>query len=142
MAALAVQELAVEFYKVIAPTKAQVKLKGDMLLVAIDYFDGHYETVKKLPRALSEFLLVVRDLPESCERNPFRVAIAAEDGRENLFEQEFVWSGSVGPEGVSFHVPLETLTKAGGDKFVAKVYSGRDPAPILTRNFSLETQKG
>jgi hypothetical protein len=142
MAEVAVQELAVEFYKVIAPTRTQVKLKGDMLTIATDYFDGRYETVKKLPRALAEFLLVVRELPESCERNQFRVAIAAEEGRENLFEQEFVWSGSAGPEGVSFRVPTATLTKAGAEKFVAKIYSGRDPQPILTRSFSLEPEKG
>jgi len=142
MADLAVQELAVEFYKAIAPTRIRVKLKGDMLAIATDYYDGRYETVKKLSRSLAEFLLVVRDLPESCERNQFRVAIAAQEGRENLFEQEFIWSGSSGPEGISFHVPLETLTKAGVEKFVAKVYSGRDPQPILTRNFSLAAEKG
>jgi hypothetical protein len=142
MAAAAVQELSVEFYKAVAPTKTRVKLKGDMLVLAADYFDGRYETLKKVPRAMAEFLLVVRDLPEECDRNQFRVAIAEVDGRENLFEQEFVWSGSAGPEGVSYHVPLDVLTKAGGEKFVAKVYSGRDPAPILTREFTLEAVKG
>jgi hypothetical protein len=142
MAEAAVQELAVEFYKIIAPTRTRVKLKGDMLVIATDYFDGQYETVKKVPRALTEFIVAVRNLPETCERNQFRVAIAAETGRENLFEQEFVWSGSAGPEGISFRVPLETLISAGADKFLAKIYSDRDPQPILTRNFSLERAKG
>ncbi len=138
----AVDELAVEFYKVIAPTRTKVKLKGDMLVIATDYFDGQYDTVKKVPRSASEFIVAVRDLPETCERNQFRVAIAAEAGHENLFEQEFVWSGSAGPEGISFRVPLESLTSAGTDQFVAKIYSDRDPQPILTRNFGLASEKG
>jgi hypothetical protein len=142
MAEAAVDELAVEFYKVIAPTRTKVKLKGDMLLVATDYFDGHYDTVKKVPRSASEFIVAVRDLPETCERNQFRVAIAAERGHENLFEQEFIWSSSAGPEGVSFRVPVETLTAAGADRFVAKIYSDGDPQPILTRNFALAAEKG
>jgi hypothetical protein len=138
MADLAVQELSVEFFKAVAPTRTKVKLKGDMLIVATDYFDGRYATPKKLPRDVPEFLLVVRNLPETCERNSFRVALAEADGRENLFEQEFTWSGSLGPEGASFRVPLETLTKTGAEKFIAKVYSDKDPQPILTREFALE----
>jgi hypothetical protein len=141
MAELAVAELATEFYKAIAPTRLKVKLGGDSLVIATDYYDGRYETVKKLPRSLPEFLLVVRRLPEACERNQFRVAIATDEGRENLFEQEFVWSGSAGPEGISYQVPMETLLKTGSEKFVAKIYSGRDPQPILTRSFSLATEK-
>lgn len=142
LAAEAVQELSVEFYKTIAPTKVKVKLKTDMLVLAIDYFDGRYDTVKKLSRAWADFLLVVRDLPEGCDRNHFRVAIAEEDGRRNLFEEEFVWSGTTGPEGVSYRVPLAPLGESGADKFVAKLYSVGDPEPKLERKFSLEQVKG
>ncbi len=37
---------------------------------------------------------------------------------------------------------LARLTSAGGEKFVAKLYSGRDPEPILKREFTLEKVKG
>lgn len=137
MAAAAAAELAMEFYKVIAPTRTEVELDQDMLAVATGYFDGRYETPKKLPRSASEFMLVVRDLPEECDRNNFRVAIAAQDGRENLWEEEFVWTGTAGPEGLTFTIPMTTLAAAGAEKFEAKLYSGRDPEPILRRGFSL-----
>ncbi len=139
LANAAVGELATEFYKLIAPTQLKVKLKSDMLIVATDYFDGEYTRPKRLSPELADFLVVARDLPEDCERNQFRVAIAAADGRANVFEQDFVWSGSAGPEGAAFRVPMEMLTKAGGADFVAKLYSGRNPEPILRREFSLGT---
>lgn len=142
IASEAVRELSIEFAKSVAPTRIKVKLKGDMLVVATDYFDGKYRTEKKLPRDLGEFLLVVRDLPGECERNNFRVALAEVDGRQNLFEQEFTWSGSSGPEGISFRVPTATLTSGGSEKFVAKLYSVGDPEPILKREFGLTAPKG
>ncbi len=141
LAADAMQELAVEFYKQVAPTRTKVKLSGDALIVATDYYDGRYDETKSLPISCAEFLLVVRDLPPECDRNQFRVTITEEAGRADLFEQEFIWSGSVGAEGVSYRVPLEALTKTGGERFTAKLYSGRDPEPILTRKFKLEAPK-
>lgn len=141
LASEAAVELSTEFYKSIAPTRVKVKLDGDMLIVATDYFDGRYDDTNKLPRTLSEFLLVVRGLPPACERNDFRVAIAAADGRENLFEGEFTWSSSFGREGMSFKVPMESLNRAAAEKFVAKLYSVGEPEPILTREFSLTESK-
>jgi hypothetical protein len=141
IASAAARELAVEFYKVIAPTRTRVKLKGDMLVVATAYFDGKYETPKRLPHGLDTFIVAVRELPEQCDRNNFRIAIAAQDGRENLWEEEFVWPGGAGAEGLSFRVPLDKLTTAGGAKFVAKLYSGREPEPILRREFAIEEAK-
>jgi hypothetical protein len=141
MASKAVDELAVEFFKAVAPTSIRVKLKADMLIVATGYFDGRYETVKKLPRSATDFLVAVRDLPEVCERNQFRVAVAELDGRENLFAQEFIWSGSSDAEGFSVKVPMETLAKTSAEKFVAKLYSVGNPQPILEREFSLAAPK-
>lgn len=141
IAAEATRELAVEFYKAVAPTRTRVKLSGSMVIVATDYFDGRYSDTKKLPRSRSDFLLAVRNLPPECERNHFRVAISEKDGRANLFEEEFVWSGSSGPEGVSYRIPILVLTETGGERFVAKLYSGRDPEPILKREFALERVK-
>jgi len=141
MAGEAVRELAVEFFKAIAPTQVRVKFKSDMLLVATDYYDGHYRDAKKVPRTMSEFILAVRNLPEECDRNKFRVVVAEPEGRKDLFEQEFVWSGSSGPEGLSYKIPLDTLTATGAEKFVAKLYSAGNPEPLLQRSFSLETVK-
>ncbi len=142
MASEAVRELATDFYKRIAPTRIKVKFKSDMLIVATEYFDGRYEKTSKLSVGLSNFLLVVRDLKDGCDRNRFRAVIMAEEGRTNLFEEEFTWSGGYGPEGVSYRVPMEALTAAGGEKFVAKLYSVGTPEPLITREFEVVTEKG
>jgi len=142
LAGEAVRELATEFFKAIAPTRMCVNFKGDMLVVARDYYDGHYNTTGKLPRSLSEFIVAVRNLPETCDRNRFRLVVATQDTRQDLFEQEFVWSGSSGPEGVSYRIPLQTLLDSGSEKFVAKLYSVGDPEPKIQRKFTVEKTKG
>jgi hypothetical protein len=141
LAGEAIAELALDFAKQVAPTRMKVDLKSSMLILARDFFDGKYDEIKKVSRAAQDFLLVVRDLPPTADRNDFRVAIAEENGRENLFEQEFTWSASSGKQGVSFPVPVEKLAAAGGTKFVAKLYSAGDPEPKLQRTFALEQAK-
>jgi hypothetical protein len=141
IASQAVEELAREFFNVVAPVRVRVDLKAKMLLVATDYYDGRYDDTTKLASNLPEFLVAVHDLPESADRNDFRVTITEEGGRENLFEQRFTWSGSAGPEGVSYRVPMEALTKTAGTKFVAKLYSGDDPVPRIERKFTLVVPK-
>jgi hypothetical protein len=133
----AAKEMAVDFYTHIAPVRTEVKLKSDMLLVALDYYDGEYDKAKKISTELDEFLLVVRKLPKECDRNPFRVAIAPEDER-NIFEEEFVWSSNNPARGQVFKVPVELLKSAGAEKFVAKLYSGANEEPLLDRDFKLE----
>lgn len=134
----AVSELARDLYLAIAPTRLKVKLDKKMLILARDYFDGRYAELKKIARDMEGFLLVVRDLPEVAERNDFRVAIAEEEGRENLFEQAFTWSGATGPEGIAFRVPVEPLLESDATKFVAKLYCLDDPEPKVERGFELE----
>lgn len=141
IAAEAARELSVEFFKRIAPITIEVKLDRDMLFVATDYFDGRYRESRRLPLDIDDFYLVIRDLPEECQRNDFRVAISELEGRTNLFEAEFMWVGGLGPEGQSYRIPLQTLTATGGEQFVAKLYAGRDPRPILTSEFRLEIPK-
>ncbi len=141
IASRAVEELATDFFHAVAPTRIRVDLKSKMLLVATDYFDGRYDETTKLSRSNSEFIIAVRDLPASADRNDFRIAVAEEGGRENLFQQEFTWSGSAGPEGVSYRVPMETLTRTGGERFVLKLYSVGDPEPKIERPFTLVTPK-
>jgi hypothetical protein len=127
----------VDCYAHVAPIRTKVKLKSDSLIVALDYYDGEYDQTKKVSTALDRFLLVVRELPKECDRNPFRVAIAPKDGR-NIFEEEFVWSSNNPVRGVSWEVPVELLKSAGAEEFVAKLYSGTGEEPILDRDFKLD----
>lgn len=137
IASAAARELAMEFYKVIAPTRTRVELDAKMLIIATGYFDGRYETPKRLPRDIESFMVVIRSLQAACERNDFRVGISAVEGNENLWEETFTWSGTTGPQGITFTVPLETLLTSGAPQFVVKLYSGQDPQPILRREFAL-----
>ena len=137
LAVEAAKELATDCYAHVAPIRTKVKLSSSSLLVALDYYDGEYDTTKKISTAIDSFLLVVRKLPRECDRNPFRVAIAPEDGR-NIFEEEFVWSSDNPVRGKSWEVPMELLKSAGAEKFVAKLYSGNGEQPILDRDFELE----
>jgi hypothetical protein len=132
------EKLVDELYGRVAPVQVKVDLDKDMLVVARSYFDGRYDDMKKVARSLSHILLVVRELPASCEQNGFRVAIAAEEGLENLFEQEFTWEAGLGKRGMSYEIPLDLLTGSGAEKFVAKLYSQGDPEPILERDFELD----
>ena len=133
----AARELAVDCYTHIAPVQTKVKLKSDSLIVALDYYDGEYDKTKKISTELANFMLVVRKLPKECDRNPFRVAIAPEEGR-NLFEEEFVWTANNPVRGQTWQIPVELLKSSGEIKFVAKLYSGNGEQPILKRDFELE----
>lgn len=139
----AAKEIAIDCYTHVAPIQVRVNIKGDSLFAALDYYDGQYDRVKKIPLDVPHFLLVVRQLPRECDRNPFRVALAPEGGR-NIFEEEFVWSAANPVRGQFWEIPLETLTSAGGNRFVAKLYSGNSEQPILQREFelSLPEEKG
>ncbi|MFQ5805486.1 MAG: CsgG/HfaB family protein [Phycisphaerae bacterium] len=133
----AAKEMAVDCYKHLAPVRTAVKLKSDMLIVALDYYDGEYDKTKKVPTELDEFLVVVRRLPKQCDRNPFRVAIAPEEGR-NIWSEEFVWSSNNPVRGQAWKLPVELLKSSGDEKFVAKLYSGTGEEPLLEREFKLE----
>jgi hypothetical protein len=135
MAAAAMRNIAAAAYRKIAPTRVRVEFKSDMLLIASDYFDGRYREAKRIRPDSDDFIIAVRELPEVCDGNAFRVAVSAEGGRENLAEQEFLWGPGVPPEGVQLRVPTDLLVKAGGERFVAKLYSVGDPAPKLEKSF-------
>jgi hypothetical protein len=135
LAVRAAEELAVDTYKHIAPIRTKAKLKSKMLAIALDYYEGRYETTKKVPTTLEKFLLVLQDLPKTCDRNSFRVTIAEEEGREYLFEKELVWSGN--RPSVAFDVPVSVLAATGAERFVAKLFAAGNPEPILDREFKL-----
>jgi hypothetical protein len=145
LVALAVHDMAQEIYMRVAPVRVRAKFKSDMLEVATDYYDGRYDTTRRLPVSASSFLVVVRELPSECDRNDFRVTITEKDGRVDLWgggdEGRFTWSASAGSRGVSFSVPMARLTATGGREFVAKLYSVGDDEPAIVREFELDVPK-
>jgi hypothetical protein len=138
LAVAAARELAMDFYRRIAPQRVKVKIDSDSLIVALDYYEGRYDKTKKVPTTLESFLLVVRALPPAADRNEFRVEITPAEGRQVLFEQRFIWSGATAARGLSFPVAVQPLLDSGEEKFVAKLYSAADDVPILKRKFKLE----
>jgi hypothetical protein len=130
-------EVAAALNKAVAPIEVSVKLDGDCLIVATGYYEGRYEETSKVPTNVAEILLVARDLPKPCDRNDFRLAISPKDGTEYLVEHEFTWSPSLGKRGVAVAVPVADLVAAGGEKFVAKLFSIGNEAPIIEREFKL-----
>jgi hypothetical protein len=135
------KELATEFYRRIAPQQISLKLDGDCLILAAGYYEGRYDELKNVPTNLPEILLVARDLPKECDRNQFRLAISPADERGYLVEHEFTWSPAQGRRGEAVPVPMEKLTSAGGEKFVAKLFAVGNEQPILQREFKLEQPK-
>ncbi len=135
------QEIATAFYRKIAPQRIDVKLGGDCLIVAAEYYEGKYEQLKKVPERLDEILLVTRGLPKSCDRNSFRMAVSPRDGRDYLAEQEFTWSPSLGQRGAVLHVPMAKLKADGGTQFTAKLFAVGNDTPMLIRDFELAQPK-
>lgn len=138
LAARAARELAIDLAKRLAPQEVRVKLDSDMLIVARDYYDGRYENARKLPLGLEEFVVAVIGLPRACDRNDFRVTVVPRGGRTEVFHAEFVWSANDAERGRQFRVPTKPLRENGAAEFTVKLYSGRDEAPLLTRDVALE----
>jgi hypothetical protein len=140
MAASAARELALDFYRNVAPQRVAIRLERDMIFVATDEFDGFGQT-DRLSDSNETFLVVVMDLPPACDRNKFRVAVSAEEGEANLFSEEFIWSGQATASGLSWEVPMSALAATGAKRFNLKMYSGKSMEPMLTRPFELVTLK-
>lgn len=140
LAVQASRKMADEFYKAIAPIRIKIKLKKEMLVVALDYYDGRYETIDTLSTTQKKFLVGVRQLPPECDRNRFKVAVAPLQGR-NIWEEEFVWSGENPVRGQAFEVPVDKLIDAGVTEFQAKFYTIGDDEPLITYKFKLEAPK-
>ncbi|MBL8880724.1 MAG: hypothetical protein JNG88_16545 [Phycisphaerales bacterium] len=137
----AVTALARQFYQQIAPTRQRVEFDTNMLLVALDYYDGRYEEARALPSNLDKFLVAVRGLPRSCDHNRFRVAITADGGRDDLFSTEFTWSARDGQSGQAWPVDMTAIARGGAGKYVVKLYSVGAPQPVLTRPFEIRAPK-
>lgn len=135
----AATRLATTFYAQLAPVRTQVELDKDMFIVATDYYDGEYTEPKRLSPALDQFMVVVRNFPNACDGNSFRIAVTVKEGRQDLFSEEFVWAAGMGVRGLQFPVPMSALTATGASEFTAKLYAGSE-APAMTRDFELETK--
>lgn len=130
-------EIAMEFYRKIAPQQIAADIDSDCLLVAAEYYEGKYDKLKKIPVTLDEILLVATDLPRECDRNTFRLAISPKDERGYLVEHEFVWSPSLGRRGEVVRVPIALLAESGYEKFTAKLFAVGNEEPVADRDFEL-----
>ncbi len=137
LAGEAAAELAADFYTHLAPMRVKVEFDDKNIALATGYYDGEYDTIKKLPASADELLVVVRNLPRQCDRNRFNVAISEKDGRRDLFRDEFVWSAGMGARGHAFAVPTELLVDSGAREFTAKLYAPGNDAPVAERDFEL-----
>jgi hypothetical protein len=101
---------------------------------ASDFYDAKF-TYSDSFRAGDPQMLVVLALPTAADRNNFRVTIVREGARQDLFEQDLIWSG----KNSSIRIPVkpaDLAAKGGGPGwYVAKLYSG--PQPVLTQRFQI-----
>lgn len=137
LATEAVSRLALRFFKLMTPQRVKVELKEKMLFAAVDYFDGRYATAKRIDPSWDKFLLVVRGLPEACEQNEFRLALAGAGERRNVFEQPFTWLREYEQDGYAATVPGAVLRGLPGSDVIAKLYVAGQPEPILERKLPI-----
>ncbi len=119
--------------RALAITRTEVKLKGDVLRTAADFYDARWQWQDRfLP--MDEQIIVAVKLPPEADRNNFRITIVPKESRGILAEQSFVWSKAHDRRGFPFAVK-DIFEKAGLGEYKAKLYSG--PEPIATRSFQI-----
>lgn len=119
--------------RALAVTRTEIKLKGDVLRTAADFYDAQWQWQDRfLP--MDEKVLIVVKLPPEADRNNFRITIVPKGSREVLAEESFVWSKEHDRRGFPFSVRT-IFEKAGPGEYKAKLYSG--PEPIATRSFQI-----
>jgi TolB-like protein len=105
---------------------------------ATDLYDGewNYESTFK---TTDKRMFVVLKLPDSCDRNRFRITIVREDQRNDLALQNIVWAEGKSQLGEGYEFdPSEIARKGGGPgTYVAKFYPG--PEPKLFAKFKIES---
>ncbi|MFH1107770.1 MAG: hypothetical protein V1790_01030 [Planctomycetota bacterium] len=117
----------------IAMTRKQVRLTGDALRVASDFYDQKWDYTRVVSPSHKKFLAVVA-LPPEAARNRFRLTIVPKEGREELAQQEFDWPPGIATKGYEF--AIDTLVeKRGLGQFKLKLYSG--PEPVAWADFTI-----
>ena len=131
--AMAQADQAARVARGIAVTRTEIKLKGDVLRTAVDFYDGKWEWKDRFAPTADKINLVVK-LPVEADRNNFKLTIVPKDSRDVVAEQDFVWSKQDDRKGFPFEVK-RIIEKFGVGEYKAKLYSG--PEPIATRNFRI-----
>jgi len=111
----------------IDPTKA--------LRTASELFEGKWTYTDRFsPKA--DQIIVVLQLPASCDRNRFELRIVRKGQREYVAVKKIVWDGSKRSTGYAFN-PKEIVAKGGGPgTYTVKFFAG--PEPAFTRDFRIQ----
>jgi hypothetical protein len=140
--ALATTDAATQLLEQFAVIRKQITLKPEEALrTACDFYDNNW-TFRDDFKAGEEKMFVVVNLPASCDRNRFRIAIVRKDQRQDLASEEIVWtpehvsaSGKTAGKGYPFS-PRDIAAKGGGPgEYQVKFYSG--PEPIIVRTLRI-----
>ncbi|UCG32362.1 MAG: hypothetical protein JSU68_11925 [Phycisphaerales bacterium] len=124
-------------FRALDVTRTRIKLKGDVLKIALGLYDNEYDWEKKIAPADESFLVVVQ-LPPEADRNDFKITIVPDKEREVLAEDAFTWDKQYGRMGRRFAVqPI--LEQGGCRAYRAKLYSG--PEPIATYKFEIVEER-
>jgi hypothetical protein len=117
-----------------AVVRKVVKIKSKAIQTATGLYDNEWDFEKKF-KTTDEKMIVVVELPPSCDRNRFRITIVRKDERVDLAEKEFTWTTKYRTFGYNFS-PKDIAAKGGGPgDYVVKFYSG--PTMVMDRKFKI-----
>ncbi|MBI5724784.1 MAG: hypothetical protein HZA50_12550 [Planctomycetes bacterium] len=103
---------------------------------AVDFYDGEFKYTNRLKAADKKNFIVVT-LPESCDRNRFRITAVRKDERNDLLTMNIVWSAKkAGCMGYEFNPSKLAQDGGGPGKYVFKFYSGQ--TPVMTHEFEIQ----
>ncbi|HUT57121.1 MAG TPA: hypothetical protein VNA25_04520 [Phycisphaerae bacterium] len=137
---IAVSRVVNQLVEEFAVVRKKIKIKPDeTFMLARDYYEGEWAKTKQFSTADPK-LTVVLSLPPVCDRNRFRITIVRKGQRENLAEADVLWSSRFPQYGKAYDFsPAEIASKGGGPgQYTAKLYSGMEPKPILTIDFTIQ----
>ena len=126
-----------KLYQQFAAVRKTVNVRNDAFKTASELYDGKW-TYTDTFRASAPKIFVVLRLPDSCDRNRFRITIVRKGTRRSVTLKNIRWKKGNEEYGVGYEFsPREIERKAGGGgAFVAKFYPG--PEPKLFAEFNIE----
>jgi hypothetical protein len=134
---VATREVVGRLVEEFAVVRKQVKLNiRKALRTASGLYDDKWTHADKFNADATEMIVVV-NLPTSCDRNRFRLVIVRGRQQDVLVAKEFTWSRSNPSRGIGFEFsPREIARKGGGPgRYTVKFYNG--PTPILSHGFRI-----
>jgi len=133
-AAVASDQVVALLVEQFAVVRKEVKIKSKAIQTATGLYDNKWDFEKKF-KTTDEKMIVVVELPPSCDRNRFRLTIVRKGERVDLAEKVFTWTTKYRTFGYNFS-PRDIAAKGGGPgDYVVKFYSG--PEPVLERKFKI-----